>query len=99
MLSYFITNIIFNVCGGMMRSREELFAVYIIDNKATIRKCAEFFKISKSTVHNDISKKLYKRNKFLYFQVYKILNINYKEKHLRGGLSTKNKYMLLRLMK
>jgi len=37
-----------------MRKREELFAIYIIDNKCTIRKCAENFNIGKSTVHNDI---------------------------------------------
>lgn len=75
-----------------MKSREEVFAIYIIDNKSTIRKCAEYFSISKSTVHNDIAKKLYKTNKFLYFQVYKILKNNLAERHIRGGMATKLKF-------
>lgn len=79
-----------------MRTRAEKFAVFIIENNATIRKCAEHFKLSKSTVHNDLSKKLRGVNKFLYFQVYKVLNKNFNEKHIRGGISTKNKYLKLK---
>ena len=79
-----------------MKSREELFALFIIENKSTIRKCANHFAISKSTVHNDLSKKLLKTNKFLYYQVYKILNINLAERHVRGGLATQQKYSILR---
>ena len=79
-----------------MRSREEVFAVFIIENNCTIRKCADCFCVSKSTVHNDLSKKLKKTNRFLYYQVYKILNRNYKERSIRGGLATKNKYLKLR---
>ena len=75
-----------------MKSREEEFAIFIIDKKCTIRECAKHFNISKSTVHNDISKKLQKTNKFLYYQVYKILNFNFSERHLRGGNATKLKY-------
>ena len=79
-----------------MQSREETFAIFIIENKSTIRKCAENFHISKSTVHNDISKKLSRTNKFLYYQVYKILEKNLAERHLRGGQSTKLKYTKLK---
>lgn len=79
-----------------MKSREENFAIYIIDNKTTIRKCAEHFEISKSTVHNDISKKLKRTNKFLYYQVYKILNQNFAERHIRGGNATRLKYARLK---
>ena len=50
-----------------MKSREENFAIFIIDNNCTIRECAKFFKIGKSTVHNDVSNKLKKTNKFLYW--------------------------------
>lgn len=82
-----------------MKSREENFAVFIIENNCTIRACAKEFRISKSTVHNDLSKKLKKTNKFLYFQVYKVLNKNLKERHLRGGLSTKLKYAMLNVKK
>ena len=80
------------VWGGMKR-REELFAIYIIENKCTIRDCAKNFGYGKSTVHLDISKKLIQTNRFLYIQVYKILNKNLRERHIRGGLSTKNKYL------
>ena len=52
-----------------MKKREEQFAIYIIDNNCTIRMCANHFNISKSTVHNDLSKKLKITNKFLYAQV------------------------------
>lgn len=75
-----------------MKSRDESFAIYIIENNSTIRKCAEFFGISKSTVHNDLSKKLKVTNKFLYYQVYKILNKNLEERHIRGGIATKLKF-------
>lgn len=79
-----------------MKSREEMFATYIINNNSTIRQCANFYGISKSTVHNDVSKKLKTTNKFLYFQTRKVLNKNLKERHIRGGNSTKMKYTMLK---
>ena len=78
-----------------MKSREENFAIYIIENKSTIRKCALAFGISKSTVHNDLSKKLKKTNRFLFYQVYKILDKNFQERHIRGGNATRLKYLKL----
>ncbi len=83
----------------MMKKREEIFAIYIIDNKSTIRACGLHFGISKSTVHNDISKKLKKTNKFLYYQVYRVLEKNFEEKHIRGGRATKLKYLKLKNIK
>ena len=80
-----------------MKSREEKFAIFIIDNKSTISKCAEVFGYSKSTVHNDLSKKLKSTNKFLYYQVYKVLEQNLKERHFRGGDATRLKYLKLRI--
>ena len=79
-----------------MKKREEIFALYIINNKSTIRDGAKFFGCGKSTVHYDLSRKLKLSNKFLYYQVYKILNINLKERHIRGGMSTKSKYLSLK---
>ena len=73
-------------------SRAEQFAQYIIDNNSTIRKTAKYFDISKSTVHNDVSKKLKNENYRLYVKVKKILVKNFQEKHIRGGLSTQLKY-------
>lgn len=77
----------------MLKSRPEQFAIYIIDNNCTIRTCAKEFNISKSTVHNDLSHKLKGINKFLYIQVYRILNKNLQERSARGGLATKLKYL------
>lgn len=80
----------------MTKTRPEKFAIYIIDNKCTIRECAKEFDISKSTVHNDLSKKLKNINKFLYIQVYKVLDKNLQERSMRGGMATKLKYLKLK---
>lgn len=69
------------------------FANYLIDNNSTIRKTALYFGFSKSTVHNDIQKKLKKINVDLYEKVKIILQNNFNEKHLRGGEATKKKYL------
>ncbi len=69
------------------------FAHYIVENSATIRQTAKFFGYSKSTVHMDIHKKLKKINASLFNEVQKILDKNFNEKHIRGGNSTKNKYL------
>lgn len=82
-----------------MKKREEQFAIYIIDNNCTIRECAKHFEISKSTVHNDLSKKLKVSNKFLYVSVYRVLNKNFSERNIRGGIATKLKYLKLKSLK
>lgn len=67
-------------------------AVYIIENGATVRAAAQQFGISKSTVHKDISERLPYCNKPLYTEVRKILDLNKAQRHIRGGMATKNKY-------
>jgi len=74
-------------------------ARFILKTKGTVRKTAAVFGISKSTVHNDLSKKLPKINKNLYEKVSKLLNFNTKIRHLRGGESTKQKYLKLNQLK
>ena len=69
-------------------------AVYIIENGATVRSAASHFGISKSTVHKDLQLKLPQCNKGLYLQVRQVLDKNKQERHIRGGLATKNKYTL-----
>ena len=69
-------------------------AVYIIETGATVRRAAEHFGISKSTVHKDLAQRLPHCNKSLYRQVRKILDLNKSQRHIRGGLATKNKYLL-----
>lgn len=68
-------------------------AVYVIENKATVRKTASVFGISKSTVHKDLSKRLKKISPILFSQVNRILQINKQQRHIRGGNATKLKYM------
>ncbi len=74
------------------KERCVILASYLIENKATVRKVANHFGISKSTVHKDITQNLKKINKSMYYQVKEILDINKKERHIRGGEATKMKY-------
>jgi len=69
-------------------------AEYIIENKSTVRRTAQRFGISKSTVHKDITEKLEKLNPSLYKDVKQVLELNKAERHLRGGEATKLKYKL-----
>ncbi len=68
-------------------------AQYIIDSKDTVRGTAKKFGISKSTVHKDITERLEKINPQLAKDVREILNENKAERHIRGGMATKLKYM------
>ena len=68
-------------------------AVYIIETGATVRAAAKHFGISKSTVHKDLSQRLPQYNQRLYTQVRKVLDINKAQRHIRGGLATRNKYL------
>ena len=68
-------------------------AVYIIDTGATVRTAAKKFGISKSTVHKDLSQRLPHINKSLYQQVRAVLDLNKAQRHIRGGLATKQKYL------
>lgn len=67
-------------------------AVYIIENGATVRSAASHFGISKSTVHKDLQFRLPRCNRGLHFLVRQVLEKNKQERHIRGGLATKNKY-------
>lgn len=67
-------------------------ANYIIENNATVRKAASAFHISKSTVHKDVSERLNKINHQLAERVHEVLLENKAERHIRGGLATREKY-------
>lgn len=67
-------------------------AVYIIENRATVRNAAKHFGISKSTVHKDLSQRLPQYNKTLYLQARAVLDLNKAQRHIRGGLATRAKY-------
>ena len=67
-------------------------ADYIVANRCTVRAAATRFRISKSTVHKDITDRLKAFNHSLYKEVKLVLDENKSERHLRGGIATKNKY-------
>ena len=67
-------------------------AVYMIQNGSTVRAAGKKFGISKSTVHKDLSERLPHYNRSLYLQVRKLLDENKAERHIRGGLATREKY-------
>lgn len=75
-----------------MEERACDLAVYMIENRATVRAAAKKFGISKSTVHKDLSERLPLYNRQLYTQVKEILDINKAERHIRGGIATRKKY-------
>lgn len=67
-------------------------AVYMIETGATVRAAARHFGISKSTVHKDLTQRLKQYNPGLYSQVREILEVNKRERHIRGGMATRRKY-------
>ena len=68
-------------------------ACYIIETRATVRQAAKKFRISKSTVHKYCAERLRMINPSLAMEVRKVLDVNKQERHIRGGLATKEKYL------
>ena len=66
---------------------------YIADTGATVRATAKVFKISKSTVHKEVTQRLPHLDAELAQRVRKVLDTNLNQRHLRGGAATKAKYM------
>lgn len=77
---------------GIVEQRAIDLAVYIIENQSTVRAAAKKFGVSKSTVHMDVSTRLKKLNPALYHDVRKVLDVNKAERHIRGGMATKQKF-------
>ena len=65
----------------------------IIETTATVRQAADKFGVSKSTVHKDVTSRLSKINPALAMEARKVLDVNKQERHIRGGMATKEKYM------
>ena len=80
---------------GLPEERAITFAHYIIDNNTTVRATAKEFHISKSTVHKDLTERLPQIDHHLADEVRDILDINKSERHIRGGMATRQKYLLL----
>lgn len=74
------------------KDRAELLGEYLIDTGATVRAAAKVFKISKSTVHKDVTERLRRSDPQLWAKVKAVLEHNKSERHIRGGLATRKKY-------
>ena len=68
-------------------------ADYIIKTNSTVRAAAAYFSISKSTVHKDVTSRLMQVNPTLAKQARAVLDVNKSERHIRGGLATREKYL------
>lgn len=77
---------------GIVEERAAMLGEYIIESKATVRKAAKKFGVSKSTVHKDVSERLKYIDPKLYKEVKMVLEINKAQRHIRGGIATRNKY-------
>lgn len=75
-----------------LEQRAEELALYLIENRTTVRAAAKQFGISKSTVHKDISERLPLYNRSLWLQVKALLEENKAQRHIRGGMATRKKY-------
>ena len=75
-----------------LEQRAKELALYMIENRTTVRAAAKQFGVSKSTVHKDLTERLEKINPALYQQVRQLLDRNKAERHIRGGMATRRKY-------
>lgn len=80
---------------GYIEERAMEIASYIIENNCTVRQAAKQYGISKSTVHKDVAERLPAINSELARQAREILELNKSERHIRGGLATREKYLHL----
>ena len=78
---------------GIVEERAVELGRYILAHKATVRRAAKQFGMSKSTVHKDVAQRLRTIDPPLYRQVKQILEINKAQRHIRGGMATRAKYL------
>lgn len=78
-----------------MEDRARELGQYIVEHRATVRAAAKKFGLSKSSVHKDVTGRLYWADRSLYLQVQAVLEENKRERHLRGGAATREKYRRL----
>ena len=80
----------------MKQDRKEracLYGRYMVQNGTTVRETAHFYGTSKSTVHKLVTGRLKQADPALYARVRQVLDTNKAERHIRGGLATREKYM------
>lgn len=78
---------------GNVQERALRLGEYIAKTNATVRLAAKKYNVSKSTVHKDVSERLKHIDMTLYKEVRKVLDLNKEERHIRGGIATKEKYL------
>ena len=76
-----------------IEERTRKCAEYIVLTGCTVRACSAHFSISKSTVHKDVSERLKYIDPELFERVREVLNFNLSERHIRGGIATREKYL------
>ncbi len=76
-----------------IEERAKKCAEYIVATGCTVRACSAHFSISKSTVHKDVSERLKYIDEELYERTRKVLDLNLSERHIRGGIATREKYL------
>ena len=81
---------------GIVEERAAMLGEYIIENGATVRSTAKKFGVSKSTVHKDVTLRLEHINPPLFAAVKEILEQHKDERHIRGGIATREKYRALK---
>lgn len=80
---------------GVDEERIKRLAVYMLETGATVRAAAKHFGVSKSTVHKDVTQRLRHIDPSLYGRVREVLDVNKAERHIRGGIATRKKYLAL----
>ena len=81
---------------GNVESRCVEIGRYIVNTGSTVRQASAVFGISKSTVHIDVTKRLYYADRQLYEDVRRVLENNKAQRHIRGGNATKEKYKAIK---
>ncbi len=68
-------------------------ARYVIRTGATVRVAAKKIGVSKSTVYKDLTQNLQHIDQSLFLKAAKVLQKNKAERHIRGGIATRQKYL------
>jgi len=76
-----------------VNERAIMLGEYIAEHKTTVRATARVFKVSKSTIHKDVTERLEYIDHSLFLKVRDVLQQNKNERHIRGGMATKEKYL------
>ncbi len=82
--------------SSVIDNRATRLGEFIVENQATVRRAARQFGVSKSTVHKDVSQRLKYIDSGLYRDVKSVLAVNKAQRHIRGGMATREKYKNLK---